>query len=157
MSDTKKWDAIRKAVAKAGASHVRVGVLQSKGGSATAESGISMVELAAIHEFGAPGAGIPERSFIRSTLRVRKAAELARVQTKLATAIIEKNMPVKKALGILGSWAATECKNTITQTAIPPPLKAATIARKGSDRALVDTGRLLGAISYEVVEGGEEE
>ena len=49
---------------------VRVGVLADQpkkergGGVGT----LSLVEVAALHEFGAPGAGIPQRSFIRATV-----------------------------------------------------------------------------------------
>ncbi len=155
--DTKTWEAIKANIESVGVgSHVKVGVLASRGGDAEhGDDGITLIELAAIHEFGSPAANIPERSFIRRTFNA-SSAELRVMQTKLAAAVL-RGMPVPKALSILGAWAANAIKRTITGDHIPPPLKPATIARKGSDRPLVDSGRLLGAISFEVVlRGGSE-
>lgn len=151
-NDTKEWDRIVRAVAQM-AGNVKVGVIASKGGNAPASSGdISLVELAAIHEFGAPAAGIPERSFIRSTMTEKKS-ELVAVQTKLVGKIIAGSLTVDQALNVLGTWAAAEVKKSITSKDIPPPLKPKTIAAKGSSKPLVDTGKLLNAISYEVSKG----
>lgn len=163
---TAVWDKLKREVGKAAHSFIRVGVLSSKGGAEQHPSDdgdpITMVELAAIHEFGAKVTRdtaegpvtivIPERSFIRSTFLIRRVNALRTIQTKLATAIVQKGMPVKRALGLLGQWAAAEVKNTITEIDIPPPLAQSTIDAKGSTKPLVDTGRLLNAITYEVVE-----
>lgn len=143
------WRSILKRVEKADGPHVQVGVLASKGGSAD-HDGISMVELAAVHEFGAPGAGIPERSFIRRTFH-EKRKELGAITGRLAKQVLTKSLEVPRALDMLGAWGANEVKNTIAKGPhIPPPLKPATIARKGSSRPLVDTGRLLNSIQWEV-------
>jgi hypothetical protein len=147
----KVWREIQKKVAKAATAHVRVGVLSSKGGDADHGEGISMVELAAIHEFGAPRAGIPERSFIRRTF-AKKARETAAMTKELARAVVLNKLSVAKALDVLGVWGAAAVRETITQgSPIPPPLAASTVAKKGSTRSLVDTGRLVGAIQHEVV------
>lgn len=131
---------------------VRVGVLASKGGNATEEDGITLVELAAIHEFGSPAAGIPERSFIRSTFQIRRFNAMRTICTTLLKAVTEGKMDVRKALNVLGQWGAAEVKNTITEIDIPPPLAQATIDAKGSSRPLVDTGRMMNAISSEVID-----
>ncbi len=160
---TEVWDKLKREIDKAAHSFIRVGILASKGGNEPTEDGkISMVDLAAIHEFGTKirrdtDEGpivivIPERSFIRSTFLVRRVNELRTMQTKLAKAIVEKGMPVARALGILGMWASTEVRNTISQTDIPPPLAQSTIDAKGSTKPLVDTGRMINAITYEIVE-----
>lgn len=129
--------------------HVKVGVLASKGGNAD-HDGITMIELAAIHEYGSPAANIPERSFIRSAFE--KKTELNAFVMKLAKAIAENKLDARRALHMLGTWAAAKVKKNITERDIPPPLKPKTIARKKSTKPLVDTGRLLNAITYEVVE-----
>lgn len=162
---TAVWDRIKAEIDKAAHSYIRVGVLASKGGAEQHPGEgdpITMVELAAIHEFGATitrdtdegpvKIEIPERSYIRSTFLIRRVNALRTMQTNLAKAIVEKGMTVKKALGILGSWASAEVKNTITEIDIPPPLAQSTIDAKGSTKPLVDTGRLLNAITYEIVE-----
>ena len=143
---------LQKRLEASGNAHVKVGVLGSKGGNAPHDSsGISLVELAAIHEFGSPAAGIPERSFIRRTF-IEKRRELEEVITKLARGVVAGKLDMRRALDILGAWASAEVKKTVTAGAhIPPPLKPATIERKGSDRPLIDTGRLIGAVTWEVV------
>lgn len=140
--------------------HVKVGVLASQGGTATAATvgpgtPITMVELAAIHEFGSPAAGIVERSFIRSTI-ARKEQELSDVCAKLARGVVTQKMPVKKALGILGQWVTAQIKATIVERKTEGPEAQenflSTVLRKGSDTPLVDTGRMINAITYEVFE-----
>jgi hypothetical protein len=146
-----RWKEILRTVMRAERAHVRVGVLASKGGEAE-QDGITMVEMAAIHEFGSPAANIPARSFIRRTLVWNAGPWLPQFVANLAGRVVEGRLDEKKALGILGQKAVAMVKAAITGAHIPPPLRPATIAAKGSDRPLVDTGRLLGAISYEVVE-----
>ncbi len=150
------WREMRRALKKIGEGTIRVGVLASKGGNAPhdASGGISLIELAAIHEFGAPAAGIPERSFIRKTFKLRQR-QLTRAIAKLANLAMLGRMPPEKALEILGAWSAGQVRDRILSgEGIPPPLKPETVRRKGSSRPLVDTGRLLQAITYEVTFGG---
>ena len=127
---------------------VNVGILQSKGASAP-QGKASMVEIAASHEFGAPKAGIPERSFIRSTFITREA-DAKKMLARLVTGIVDDKIEVENGLRLLGAWAVAAVKNTITSGDIPPPLKAATIAKKKSSKPLVDTGQLINSIHFEV-------
>lgn len=141
---------IEKNLTKAQGAHVRIGVLASRGGNAD-HDGITMIELAAIHEFGSPAAGVPERSFIRRTFEV-KTAELKVIKRRLAERVVTGKMTIGDALEILGSWGAAEVKKTITVgPGVPPPNAPSTVERKGSARPLVDTGRLVGSIQWEVV------
>jgi hypothetical protein len=134
----------------------RVGVLASKGGMRSAgDSGLTLVELAAIHEFGSADGHIPERSFIRSTFYERAAAELREMCGKITKAIVLGAVDVRQGIGMLGAWGAAQVKNTITQTDIPPPLAPSTIAAKGSSKPLVDTGQMLNAITWEVIDTRE--
>ena len=137
-----------------------VGVLASKGGSARHKgSELTVVELAAVHEFGTGDGHVPERSFIRSTFFVRVADKLKQVVAAITRAILEKDMPVRSGIGQLGAWGAAEVKNTITQNEADsygpysyPPLADSTIARKGSTVPLIDEGQLLNAVTWEVIE-----
>lgn len=134
----------------------RVGVLASGGGNAThADSDLTLVEIAALQELGSEAANIPEHSFIRSTFYDRAAGALREKVTDITRAIILGAVDVRRGIGLLGAWGAAEVKNTITQADIPPPLKPATIAAKGSSKPLVDTGQLLNAITWEVVDTRE--
>jgi len=147
--------AIRAAIERAANMHVKVGVLASTGGGQThdSKSGLSTIEIAAVHEFGSPAAGIPERSFIRRTMTEKKP-EIDKAIEKLAAQIVNGSLDPEKAFAVLGQLGAAEVKKTITEgSGVPPPLQSETIARKGSSRPLVDTGRLLGSIGYEVGKG----
>lgn len=148
----KGWRALLKAVAASEKMHARVGILGSDAVDEHSESGMTNAEIAFVHEYGSRDGVIPERSFIRSTFVTRKAAELRAMLAKCGKAMFQKGLPLKTALGALGAWGAAEVKNTITQTDIPPPLEPATIAAKGSSKPLVDTGQLLGSITWDVVD-----
>lgn len=132
--------------------YVKVGVLSDKGGEET-EDGISLIELAALHEFGTEDGHIPERSFIRSTFETRAADELYQMQVKLSRAVVLGKLTPRIALGMLGAWAAGAIKQTITSgEGVPPPLAPSTIKAKGSSRPLVDTGQLKNSITWLVVD-----
>lgn len=116
--------------------------------------------IATIHEYGAPEAGIPERSFIRRTFANSEVIEQKRkMAAQMMKRILAGKMEVGQALGLLGAYGANAVKRTIDEgTGVPPPLKAATIARKGSSRPLVDTGQMRNAITWQVVgvSGGKD-
>lgn len=152
------WRKLKRQLRLAERAHVRVGVLAAKGGGKpTADGSATMTEIAAIHELGAPSVGIDERSFIRRTFR-EKEKELAAVTAGLAKRMFKAVnqhvgvMGIERALNTLGAWGATEVKKTIAEGKhIPPPLSAETKERKGSDRPLVDTGRLVQSIQWQVM------
>jgi len=154
--DDRAWRNLIRKLEAADHTGVRVGVLVSgKGGDEHKDadgkgSGKNMVEIAAIHEYGAPKANIPERSFIRRTFIVKRR-QYATMTNKIARAMILRNLPVKTALELLGQWGAAEVQKTITTGAhLRPPLKPATVARKKSSRPLFDTGQLARSITYAV-------
>jgi hypothetical protein len=143
------WRQLREKIGGLVKRRVRVGVL----GSEMAEgdnSNITLAELAAIHEYGAPNAGIPERSFIRRTFRNERDGMTA-MCVKLAKAVINDRMDIDRALALLGTWAVAKIQASIRSN-IPPPLQPETVARKGSSVALIDTGQLINGVTYEVVD-----
>lgn len=129
-------------------SHAKAGVL----GTGTHKKGeLSLVELALIHELGAPGAGIPERSFIRSSFEAHRPEYIALLK-KFLPKVQSGQLSIVQVLGLIGAKMAADMKKGITTGAgIPPPLKPATIAAKGSSRPLLDTGQLVNSITYTVV------
>lgn len=154
-SDTRAWDALVKKVGDLANQKVKVGILAANGGGDREPgSEMTLVEIAATHEFGSPAAGIPERSFLRDALA--EFGEQARsTQARLARAIIADEMTIEQALGVLGEWWVAKIKGRIARgEGIPPPLAASTIRAKGSDRPLVDTGRLLASITWAIETGG---
>lgn len=103
-----------------------------------------------IHEMGSPAHNIPARPWLgppvnrmkdEAAAMLRKAAEL-RFDSKAAEA--------DQVLHALGLTAQNKVKTNITSGGDPKfaPNAPSTIARKGSDRPLVDTAQLLNAITY---------
>lgn len=127
---------------------VKVGVLVDapkqarEGGS----SDLSLVEVAAIHEFGAPEAGIPQRSFIRATVDAR-ASEIAELQHDVAVRVVKGDTSVQAGLDEIGSAVAGMVREAI-DAGVGPPLAAATAKAKGSSSQLVDTGQLKSSITW---------
>lgn len=105
--------------------------------------------VAVYNEFGAPRAGIPERSFIRWTAD-NKRERWTEETNRLRALVIAGKMNVKKALNVIGLTIQKDIQTRIASN-VPPPNKPATIARKQSSRALIDTGQLRASIHYEVV------
>lgn len=94
-----------------------------------ASSDSQLILIATAHEFGAPKANIPERSFIRSTMRDH-GDELRKYANDLMQQIFaSKEMTVEKAIGLLGEKIQSLIQAKI-QSNIPPPLKPETILRK---------------------------
>jgi hypothetical protein len=115
------------------------------------QAGITDGEIAEIglfHEYGT--ATIPERSWLRSTFR-DKREQLVAIQAKIAKAILELRIDERRAMELLGAWAAGAIKATITADGDFAPLAPATIAAKGSAKPLIETSRLVNSITYVVV------
>lgn len=107
--------------------------------------------VAAVHEFGAPAAHIPQRSFLRSTLDERRE-EIASAQAKLAVRALEGKVEHGTALNQLGAKVAGMVVAKINSN-IPPKLADETIDRKNSSVALISTGQLKSSITWKVMGG----
>ena len=121
-----------------GESYVEVGVLDSSG----------LGWLAGIHEFGAPGADIPERSFIRSTIDANES-EYLRDMERGFQRLIDDTVKLRPLLSQLGDKVKVDMVDTIASMT-SPPLAESTVDRKGSSSLLIDTGALIGSIDSEV-------
>jgi phage gpG-like protein len=143
-TDDRLWRRLRDRIKGIGTAYVKVGIVGS--GAQADHNGLTNAELMAIHEYGAPKANIPARKPIRRTF-ADKRDELRGIQRKLAKALLRGTMDVDHALGVLGAWGAGAIKKTIAD-GLEPPLKEATIKRKGSSTPLVDTGQLINSITW---------
>lgn len=139
-------------------SHVKVGVLSDDRGRESVGQGVTVIELAAIHEFGAPGAGVPERSFIRAAMK-RHEKDLERVTAALARKYITGELSLEKALNQLGAVSSAWIKKFIADDQVMPPTGAEQNTRKNrragkpddaETTTLIDTGRLMNAITWKV-------
>ena len=123
---------------------ITVGVHDSAGNHGGTSQ--SVADIALIHEFGAPAANIPARSFIGAWFDLH-GRELAQKSTKDLQAFVKGTMTKLQVLARAGSRAVAGIQLRMAQN-IPPPLKPATIARKGSSVALIDTGQTRGAVTW---------
>lgn len=130
---------------------VTVGVQGSQ--AAASHGDVTNAELAAIHEFGAPAANVPQRSFLRSTADEGKTRWEKRLGEELAKVVLE-GADARRALHVVGEEFRASVIDRIKQ-GIPPPLQPATVARKGEATPLIDTGALIGAITVAVRKGDE--
>ena len=123
-------------------------------GGSTEAAPITMAQLAAVHEFGSPNQGIPERSFMRSGMsEINK--QLIRMCKTASLQVALGRTDKKKALGRIVEFLVTTFKNKI-QEGIPPPNTPETIKRKGSSHTLIDTGQLRDTIDWEIKEGKDD-
>jgi len=132
---------------------VHVGVLAGEGAS---EGGFDLVALAATQEYGSSDGHTPSRPFLRMTFQ-GPPQWLVDTTKKLAKPVIEGKLDIERALGLLGAVAVTKVRETVTNGAgVPPENAPSTIAKKGSSRPLVDTGRMLNAVSWRVFLDGDQ-
>lgn len=144
-------DGLLSRLRRAAGARVRVGVLEEATKATREEEGspLTLLEVAAVHEFGAPAAGIPQRSFIRAGVDAQ-LPEIQRVQRALAGQTIRGAITLGVALDRLGAKVAALLQNRIA-AGIDPPNSPATIARKGSSKPLIDTGQLRASITWRVL------
>lgn len=156
-----------------------------KGGAQHGEGGdLTVAQIAVVNEFGTEDGKIPARSFVRATFDEQSAnlqimAHALLIQCFFGT----NNMTVERALNILGAQLAAEIKKKVTTGAgVPPPNAPSTALRKASKgktkkimgkeaktlgdamaqagalasvRTLVDTGRMINAVTWAVQMNGK--
>jgi hypothetical protein len=142
--------------------HVRVGVLDDGRAGSEDHGGITTGQLAVAMEFGT--ATIPARSWVGLTFDRARTEVQADMRTLLGH-IVDGKITVDKALNVLGAKYSATVKNTVTQgEQIPPPNAPSTIARKlaktregasNAVRTLIDTGRMIGAVTWATFGGGK--
>lgn len=125
---------------------VKVGVP----GSLSHQDGTSLAMIAAVHEFGNPEKGIPERSFLRGSILTNRK-KYADASKKLSFRVLSGDMQAAQAYGLLGQAASDDVKQFIREGDFVPNAPA-TVARKGSSKPLIDTGQLRQSITFVVDE-----
>jgi hypothetical protein len=141
--------------------YVKVGWLETAG--THKGSSMTVAQIASIHEFGAPSAGIPERAPIRKTIDSKKA-EIQNKQEQLLDKVLLGKIDTDKGLALLGQFTKSEIQSTIRAGLTPPWAEstlAARVARSGGIVAitpLIDSGQTLRSVDYEVViqSGGDQ-
>lgn len=123
------------------ASSVRIGFLEN----ARYPDGTPVAMIAAIGNYGAPRAGIPPRPFYTNMI----AAKQGEWPRAIAGLLKSTDYDALRTLQLTGEAIAGQLRQSIIDTN-DPPLKPATIRRKGFSKPLVETGHMLNSVDYEV-------
>ena len=129
---------------------VAVGIFDETDGQH--EGGLKNSELLYLHCHGSPANNIPPRDVLTAGMNDEGTKkQMKKMLRSGAIKAITGNIDGAKAeyekAGMVGA-ASVQAQFGV----IPPPLKPATVARKGSAATLIDTGALRQAISYAVRE-----
>ncbi|KKM68182.1 hypothetical protein LCGC14_1463370, partial [marine sediment metagenome] len=111
--------------------------------------GITNANLAAVHEFGAPSVGIPSRSFMRAPFDANL--------DKYTRFMSERAHDLRRSFRIILGQTAQLVKSDMIRAiddGLVPPLRPATVERKGSSKPLIDTGQLKQSITTKVEDVG---
>lgn len=122
-----------------------VGVHGPEGAAAHGE-GLTVVQLATIHEFGL--GHNPPRSFIRSWFEENQAANTDNLR-KIGAAVLEGKFTADQGLERAGVLFVAQIQSRMA-AGIPPPLSKKYADRKGSTVPLIDTGQLKSSITFKV-------
>lgn len=123
--------------------NVKAGILSDAGSH---ESGKTLAEIAAYNEFGTDR--IPERPAHRDTFEKTRP----KFKTNLAKSVdmvIEGKATPEQVLNRIGAWYVGQLKKGVIAWDDPPNAPS-TIRQKGSDNPLIDTGRTVNSINYEI-------
>lgn len=123
------------------------GTIKAKKGKT--DSPMTVAQIAVIHEFGAPAAGIPSRPVMKQT-NLKYRASLAPFQAQLLSQIYRGTLTPEQALKQMGVYWEGRLKGMFREGQFTP-LKPATIRRKGSSRPLIDSSQLRNSVTSRVV------
>ncbi len=101
------------------------------------------------HEFGAPGAGIPARPIIRPTFEENRAHYLRSMKWSMGR-ILSGSRKLEPELERLGRKVADDVKMKIAGMSSPANAPS-TIAKKGFDDPLIDSGAMMDAVTVEII------
>lgn len=129
------------ASAASNARKVRVGFLSG----AIYPDGTQVALIAAIQDYGAPGANIPSRPFFRNMVRDKKG----QWPVQFSKVLKANKYDAKFSLELMGQGIEDQLKEAINQFE-GTPLKAATIARKGFAKQLIHSSYMVNHTGHEV-------
>lgn len=152
MSDMVEWvdmglEKFARGFASLEKTSVQVGVVGEEGERTASSGRITIAEAALIDEFGSRKARIPARKAISRTIT---AAQAKRAGKQVASALVEGGN-TDAALTDAGTHFVRLIQQKILDGDFRPNADS-TVAKKGFDHPLIDTGEFLAAISYKIVQ-----
>lgn len=113
--------------------------------NATYPDGTPVAMVAAVQNFGAPSRGIPPRPFFTRMIDDHKDEW----GPQLGERLMARDMDPQAALADMGIILEGELQQAIIDLT-DPPLKPATIKRKGFEKPLVASGHMLNSVASKV-------
>lgn len=111
--------------------------------------GVSVIDYAVYNEFGT-SRGIPARPFMSKTAELH-TDDITNFTAALVGRIIDGKISDDTALHNIGMKYQSYMQQTIRDAkSWAAPNSPRTIAKKGSSSPLIDTGRMVGSVRYEV-------
>lgn len=126
-----------------GTAFVKVGFLEG----ATYPDGTTVAEVAAYNEWGVPSRGQSPRPFFRNMI----ADHQGEWGDNLAKILASNGENGPNALALMGELIKGQLAQSIRDTN-DPPLAPSTVAAKGFEKPLIDTGHMWNSIDYIVEE-----
>lgn len=121
---------------------VKIGIQAGEG----EQDGTDLLDIAIYNEFGT--ATIPSRPFMRQTAD-RQADNAGKIGERYLELVITGKLTPVNAYRRLGEWYQGVQRDAVRHGGWAPNAPS-TIRRKGSNKPLIDTGKLVNAIRYEV-------
>ena len=122
---------------------LRVGFLEG----ATYPDGTPVPLVAAVQEFGSPANGIPSRPYFRTMIADKSLGWGDAIGSTLQATEYDAG----KALALMGEGISGQLKESIIDFE-GAPLSPATVAAKGNEKQLVDTGHMLNSVAWDIEE-----
>lgn len=143
---------VSKELAKARKMHVDVGVIADKLTRQAYDTGKSVLEVAAIHEFGE--GKVPQRSFLRMPFELKKGILDSGIKQQFGL-LLNGKLTAEKALGRVGALASNISKTAFVTGGYGQwkELKKETIRKKGSSQILIESGTLRRSITWQIKKG----
>lgn len=114
----------------------------------------TVAQIAAVHEFGSPEHGIPERSFLRAAINENRQKYFALNRDSLRK-VMAGDITMEVALGKLGAMAQGDVQLKIVRGPFQA-LSPLTIARKGSSKPLIDSGQMRQSVQWVLANDRDE-
>jgi hypothetical protein len=122
-------------------------------GAGDYEDGLTIATVAAVNNFGSEDGLIPERPFLGPAID-KGAPQYRRLAELMLPKVMAGEMDMRILLEQMGQLAEGHIKKEITDLRVPANA-ASTIAAKGSDNPLIDTGALRQSIRYVIDDGAD--
>ena len=121
-------------------------------GMPTVDVGIldpSVATYATVQEFGSGDGRVPARRWLTKGIEDNGQAVQA-AMAAAAAAVLDRRVSKPAAVDNLGADVADIVRAHVNSANFPPPLKPATVARKGHAKAMVDSGKMMQSITHRV-------